>query len=218
MSAAPKQTANRAPHLRAVPSLMVAMDPDGAAVEAAMLFALMSPEMATEEIRSALALLTSEQLHNPATGSVFAAMQALATEGTTIEPVTVAEELRHMPPPLGGWDRYLTEVIPAEGAAAQARPSEYARILIEKWRKRQAMQASTEMIASVRAGTSYQDASDALREKLITIEGAHASAMSISASVTRDIVAEVWSDIANAGNKPTGLSRGFAGLDERKLK
>lgn len=215
MTAALKQTAGRPPHLRAVPAPPVAMDPDGNAVEAAMLFALMSPDMATQEITSALALLSADQLHNPANGSVFAAMQTLAAEGVTIEPVTVAEKLHHVPPPLGGWDRYLSETIPTEGAAAQARPSEYARILIEKWRKRQAMQASAEMIVAVRGGMSYQDACDVLREKLLAIENEHASATSVSASVTRDIVAEVWTDIANAGSKPTGLSWGFVGLDER---
>lgn len=215
MSAAPKDSTRRPAHLRAVPSPMVAMDPDGDAVEAAMLFSLMSPEMATQEVKSALSLLLPEHLHNPANGSVFAAMQALDAAGVTIEPVTIAEKLRHVPPPVGGWDRYLSETIPADGATAQARPSEYARILIEKWRQRQAMQASTEMIVSVRAGTPYQEASDALREKLLAIESVHASTTTVSASVTRDIVAEVWTSIANASNKPTGLSWGFAGLDER---
>lgn len=194
----------------------VRQEPANAAVEAAFLDTLMSPDTSTDERASALALIEPEHLFNPANQKACAAIKDLLAESSAIDPVIVSDRLRDCPAPTGGWKRYLCETIAAEGAHAEAPPSEYAKILLDHWRTREAIKVFEEGTTHCRTAVESIAIIDGAREKLSVLAASHAATSGPPATTTRDGVEDVWINITAATEgQAIGVSWGVPVLDDR---
>lgn len=185
--------------------------PSNGVVEAALLYALMSPGMSTPELHATLRLLTPDHFFVPQNARVFAAMQALAHAKATIEPVSVYARIKDTPAPMGGWMVYLTETIPIEGAQGEAPPGEYAKIILDRWRAREVIKVCSRVMDRAFGGAESTTLLDDLRAS----SGAIADTYFESTGATaRDALAEAWSNIITK-NQPgvRGMSWGWPSVD-----
>lgn len=192
-----------------------AVEPHSAAIEAAFLDVLMSSETADEERRTALAAIAHEHLHSPPNQAVLDAIADLVTKGVRPDPIIVAERLRGVPGPTGGWQHYLTVAIPQTASGADAPPSEYAKILLELWRKREAIKALEGGAKRSQEGASAIEVIAQTQDRLAFLAASHAAAQGPAAATTSDIVRDVWADLAHAeSGKALGVSWGFVAVDK----
>lgn len=190
--------------------------PSAPQIEAGFLFAMLSPPLRTPDLIAALRLLTPEQFFVPQNARAHQAMLEIDEDGGTVDALAVCERLRGVPAPAVGWLKYLTETIAIEGAHADAPPSEYAAILLEKWRLRETIRVCGETIAKARNHEDSGDVSDSAREALTVVAESRADATEMPAATTFDVVQDVWTTIeAATSGKPQGVSWGFDVVDER---
>lgn len=183
-------------------------------VEAAVLYSAMSPEMRTPELVAALALLRPEHFFVPQNARVFEAVQALLAEGASVDRVLLCERLRAVPAPVGGWMRYLSETIAIDGVHAEAPASEYASVLLEKWRLRETIRIGENLIAQAHGNAESVGLGGQARDALTALARAHST--DVPAATTYDTVHDAWETIAVAqSGKVVGVSWGFQGLDAR---
>lgn len=185
--------------------------PANPAVEAALLYAVMSPGICTPEIATTLRLLTPEHFFVPQNARVFEAMKACAAERQTIDVPTLMARLRDVPPPAGGWLRYLTETLAIEGTYAQAPPTQYAKILLDTWRSREIIKLCSHEMARAYDGVPSGALLEETRAALGTIADTQFHGTGI---VVHDALREGWKDIV-AGRQATdrGLSWGWPSAD-----
>lgn len=185
--------------------------PHNAAVEAALLCGLMSPSLTTPELATTLRMLVADRFFNPVNQRVFAAMKELAAEGATIETITLLAKLQHAPAPAGGWQRYLTETIQADGVYAEARPSEYAKILLDRWRAREIVKLGAQLMEQGFDGADSLSMLDGARMSLKTIADARSDSQGMTA---RDALKKAWQNIVNAAQPgQRGLTWGWPSVD-----
>lgn len=177
-------------------------------VEAAFLCALMSPDLGTQETTAAMRLLGPEHLFNPANQTILAAIKSLVAEGVTVDPITLLAKLASAPAPVGGWKKYLLETLQAEGALAAARPAEYAKILLDRWRARELVLFASELMELGFAGAESLAMLDTARGALRTIADTR---VDVQGATAYDALVKAWQGLINRrqpGHR--GLSWGWA--------
>lgn len=192
-------------------------DPDGrplphsAPVEAALLHSLMSPDVATPELMATLRVLALDHLFNPANQCVLAAMKELAAEGATIEVITLLAKLQHRPPPAGGWKMYLTETLAADGVHADARPSEYAKIILDRWRARELVKLGALLMEQGYGGMDSIAMLDAARASFKVIAETRTDAQG---STAFGALRKAWINLISRSQPgERGLTWGWAAVD-----
>lgn len=185
--------------------------PASPSVEAALLYALMSPGICTPEIAATLRLLTPEHFFVPQNSRVFEAMKACATDQQVADVPTLMARLRDVPPPAGGWLRYLTETLAIEGTHAQAPPSQYARILLDTWRARELIRLCSREIDRAYDGVPSATLIEEARSGLGSIADTQFHGTGL---VVHDALREGWKGIVS-GRQATdrGLSWGWPSAD-----
>lgn len=194
-----------------------AADPASVEVEAAFLDGLMSSATTPDERAAALVIVEPLHMFNHANQKVLAVVKDLCADGIVPDPVIVVDRLRGEPPPNGGWKSYVYEVLPAAGCHASAPPSEHAKVLVDRWRAREAIGVFEAGASKGREGVESIVVIDEARAKLTALAASHAAASGPPAKTTSDGVQDVWTTIAAATEhgRPIGNSWGFAALDER---
>lgn len=185
--------------------------PHSPAVEAAFLCSLMSADLSTPETAAAFRLLSPGHLFDPKNQAVFSAMKGLAAQGVTIESVTVLSRLQHVPAPSEGWETYLFETLQVVGARAEARPAEYAKILLDRWRARELVLFAHELAEQGFAGHDSLAMLDTARAALRAIADTRTDVQGMTAY---DALKKAWEGLVRArqpGHR--GLSWGWPTVD-----
>jgi replicative DNA helicase len=188
------------------------LPPNDTIVEAAVLYRLMSPMLAVDDLHSALRVLCQEHFFNLHNGVVFGAMKELVAEGMTIDVITLHAKLKDVTPtPQGGWMRYLRETIPADGVHAEVSPKEYVRILLDKWRCRETIRVCHATLAEGYDGPDSIALINKARTDLAAVAESRPDDMGTAAG---DSLADAWRNlIAVSEMKNRGLSWGWPSCD-----
>lgn len=183
-------------------------------VEAAFLYAILTAELRTPEVSAALCALKPEHMFTPANARILQAMQAFP-DASKLDAITVSDHLRNIPSPPEGWLRYLTVTLAAEGVHGDVPPSEYAEIILEKWRLRETIRVAEGMIVRAQEHEPSEALGAQARDALTDLGQTHTSA-GLPAATTHEVATDVWTMITDAaGGKAIGVSWGFDVLDER---
>jgi replicative DNA helicase len=184
--------------------------PSDLAVEAALLWRLLSVDMSAE-LKPTLRLLIPEHFFNPSNAAIFGAMRALAAEGTCIDPVTVLSRVRNLHAPDGGWQNYINNTLTRDGANGEAPPGDYAKIILDKWRLREVMQTCYRVYAQGYDEPSSLALIDDLSTSIVGISETQIDTSGVSAS---EALAEAWRNIMSAGQPgQRGVSWGWPSVD-----
>lgn len=185
--------------------------PHSPEVEAALLCALMAPDLATPELAATLRLLVPEHLFNPSNQRILAAMKDLAGAGEPVEPITLLAKLQYTPAPTGGWQHYLNEVLPVAGVHATARPSDYAKILLDRWRARELVRLGAQLMEQGFSGVDSLTILDGARSAFKAIADTRVDAQGTTAF---DALRKAWQNLISAGQPgQRGLSWGWPSVD-----
>jgi replicative DNA helicase len=171
----------------ATPAQATPSMPHDAAVEAAVLDALINAPVSMAERAETLAALTTEHFHVEANRLVFPVVRDLVGADVPIDAVTVAAKLRETPPPdvPDGWVGYLSVVICDQGGVTAAARRQHTTILDNLRRCREVIRTCAETMARA------AQAPDAVG----LIEQARTSLAGIA--VTKTGTARPLADIAN---------------------
>lgn len=191
-------------------------DPDGRPtpsdpiVEAALLFMLMQPGMASPELSATLRLLLPDHFFVPQNARIFEAVRELSIDGATVDAVGVQARLKDVPAPMGGWWTYLTETIPLHGVHAEARPSDYAKILLDKWRAREVLKVCSRVMNNGFDGVHSHVLIEDARVSLACIADTQIESV---ATTAHDALADAWAELIAKGQRVKGLSWGWPSAD-----
>lgn len=186
--------------------------PSNVVVENALLFELMSPELGSADAQTATRLLSPDHFFSPVNALLFEAIQKLVADGAVVDKLTVFAKVKHLPPPIGGWYTYITETIPADGAHAEARPADYAKIVLEKWRARETLKVLAGTMDQLFAGHESVPAIDATCSALAVIQEVQAGGHGLT---VRDALIAAWRNLISTGTGHGGVSWGWKVCDER---
>lgn len=138
---------------------------------------------------------------------IFEACRALHGQGVAVDPVTAKSYLRDSGQLEGVGVAYLTELLEAVPAAANA--GHYGKIVRDKWRLRQADMAGQQLLADVRRpGATVESILPPTHDKLLALLGDGGDGVATAAEAADDLTADL-ARIAEGGGGliPSGIGR-----------
>lgn len=174
--------------------------PHDAAVEAAMLDALINVPISLADRKAMVAFLTIEHFHVEANRIVFPVVAEMASEDMPVDPVSVAARLREQPAPEGtnGWVGYLRDVICDQGGTTLQARREHAKILDNLRRCREVIHQCDAVAARASKGPA---ATPLIEEACAQLSGI-ALTKSGSARSLADIAHDVFTMISSPDKRP----------------